>query len=52
MVDIILIGSFYEGIKIGVFDEFDFMLILMKFFVVDKIFLYLGCFEWYFYIKL
>lgn len=28
MLDVILIGSFYEGIKIGVLDEFDFMIVL------------------------
>lgn len=38
VVDIIFIGSFYEGMKIGVLDEFDFMLILVKFFGIDKIF--------------
>lgn len=28
MLDVILIGSFYEGMKIGVLDEFDFMIVL------------------------
>lgn len=28
MLDVILIGSFYEGMKIGVLDEFGFMIVL------------------------
>lgn len=35
MLDVILIGSFYEGMKIGVLDEFDFMICSFK--IVDRI---------------
>ncbi|XP_062566281.1 uncharacterized protein LOC134228628 isoform X3 [Saccostrea cucullata] len=45
--DIISSGSFYEGTKIGNFDEFDFMVILKIFSEPDRINIQKGCSDWY-----